>query len=125
MASIRKRGARRLSQSKRRLLRNRQQARARHARRQLREIERQAPSALRLLLQSLGDVFTRPTYHRFVVLVLAALLTTGNRTIVNVLRTPAHRRLESLPSTEVENWDVLGNNGTDQAYTVPQPRSQP
>jgi hypothetical protein len=86
MASIRKRGARRLSQSKRRLLRKRQQARARHAR-QLREIERQAPSALRLLLQGLGDVFTRPTYHRFLVLLLAALLTTGNRTILNVLRT--------------------------------------
>ena len=87
MASIRKRGARRLSQSKRRQLRRRQQARAQRARRQLRDIERQAPSALRLLLQSLADAFTRPTYHRFVLLLLAALLTTGNHTILNVLRT--------------------------------------
>lgn len=90
MASIRKRGARRLSPSKRRQLRKRQQARAgraRRARRQLRDLERQAPSALRLLLQSLGDAFTRPTYHRFVVVLLAALLTTGNHTILNVLRT--------------------------------------
>jgi hypothetical protein len=50
-------------------------------------IERQAPPTLRLLLQSLAEAFTRPTYHRFVVLLLAALLTTGNRTILNVLRT--------------------------------------
>jgi hypothetical protein len=87
MTSIRKRGAQRLSQSKRRQLRQRQQARAWRARRQLRDFERQAPSAVRLLLQSLADAFTRPTYHRFVLLVLAALLTTGNHTILNVLRT--------------------------------------
>ena len=87
MASIRKRVARCLSQSKQRQLRRRQQRRARQARRQLHAIERQAPSALRLLLQSLGEVFTRPTYQRFVVLLLAALLTTGNHTILNVLRT--------------------------------------
>ena len=87
MASIRNRGARRLSQAKRRHLRRRQQARARHARRQLRDLEQQAPSALRLLLHGLADAFTRPTYHRFGVLLLAALLTTGNHTILNVLRT--------------------------------------
>ena len=87
MASIRKRGAQRLSQSKRRQLRKRQQAGAWRARRYLGEIERQVPSAVRLFLQGLGDAFTRPTYHRFVVLLLAALLTTGNHTILNVLRT--------------------------------------
>lgn len=87
MASIHKRQGRRLSKSKRRELRKRQQARARQARRQLWELEQQAPSALRRLLQALGDAFTRPTYHRFVVLLLAALLTTGNHTILNVLRT--------------------------------------
>src|SRR3989442_5957921 len=87
MASIRKRGARRLSQSKRRQLRKRQQARARQIRRQLHEIERQAPTAMRLLLQGLSGAFTWPTYQRFVVLLLAALLTVGTHTILNVLRT--------------------------------------
>lgn len=75
------------STARRRRLQKRRQARARRARRQLRELERQAPSALRRVLQALGDAFSRPTYHRFVVLVLAALLTTGNHTILNVLRT--------------------------------------
>jgi len=85
MASIRTR--RRLSKSKRRQLRQRQQARAWQTRRRLRQIERQAPSAVRLLLEALGDTFTRPTYHRFAVLLLAALLCTGNHTILNMLRT--------------------------------------
>jgi DDE superfamily endonuclease len=87
MASIRKRGARRLSESQRRRLHKRRQAQAWRARRRLQEIERQAPSAMRLLLRALGEAFTWPTYHRFVVLMLAALLTTGNHTILNVLRT--------------------------------------
>lgn len=87
MASIRKRGAQRLSKSKRRQLRRRQQARASQVRCQLREIERQAPSAMRLLLQAFADTFSRPTYQRFVVLLLAALLTVGTHTILNVLRT--------------------------------------
>jgi hypothetical protein len=86
MASIPAGRRRRLSHSKQRRLGKRRQARARRACRQLRQLERQAPSALRLFVQALGDVFTQPTYHRFVVLLLAALLTTGNRTILNVLR---------------------------------------
>jgi hypothetical protein len=86
MASIRKRGAQRLSQSKRRQL-HKQWKRARQARRQVRDIARQAPTTIRLLLQTLCASFTRPTYHRFFVLVLAALLTVGNHTILNVLRT--------------------------------------
>jgi DDE superfamily endonuclease len=31
--------------------------------------------------------FSTPTYHRFLVLVLAAILTTGRRTVTNLLRT--------------------------------------
>jgi hypothetical protein len=87
MASIHSRRGPRHSPAKRRQLKRRQQRRKRRARQQLRELEQQAPSALRLLLQALGDAFTWPTYHRFVVLLLAALLTTGNHTIFNLLRT--------------------------------------
>ena len=39
------------------------------------------------LLQLFAAAFTRPTYERFVVLLLAAILTTGSRTILNLLRT--------------------------------------
>ena len=34
--------------------------------------------------------FSNPTYHRFLVLVLAAILTTGRRTITNLLRTAGY-----------------------------------
>jgi hypothetical protein len=49
-------------------------------------LEERAPSAIRYFLQAFAEVFTRPTYYRFFVLVLAAILTTGNRTILNLLR---------------------------------------
>jgi hypothetical protein len=39
------------------------------------------------LLQAFAAAFTRPTYERFVVLLLAAILTTGCRTVLNLLRT--------------------------------------
>jgi len=39
------------------------------------------------LLHALAAAFTRPTYERFLVLLLAAILTTGCRTILNLLRT--------------------------------------
>lgn len=39
------------------------------------------------LLQAFRAAFTRPTYERFAVLLLAAVLTTGCRTILNLLRT--------------------------------------
>jgi hypothetical protein len=35
--------------------------------------------------------FSNPTYHRFLVLVLAAILTTGRRTITNLLRTAGYK----------------------------------
>lgn len=38
------------------------------------------------LLHAFAAAFTRPTYERFVVLLLAAILTTGCRTILNLLR---------------------------------------
>jgi hypothetical protein len=39
------------------------------------------------LLHAFAAAFTRPTYERFVVLLLAAILTTGCRTVLNLLRT--------------------------------------
>src|SRR4051812_42231053 len=39
------------------------------------------------LLQAFRAAFTRPTYERFAVLLLAAILTTGCRTVLNLLRT--------------------------------------
>jgi len=87
MARIHTPRGQRNSSAKRQQLNRRRQARARAARRQLQAMEQQAPAALRLLLRAFGEVFTRPTYYRFVVLLLAAIVTTGNHTILNLLRT--------------------------------------
>jgi hypothetical protein len=40
-------------------------------------------------VRAFAAAFTRPTYERFVVLLLAAILTTGCRTVLNLLRTVA------------------------------------
>lgn len=39
------------------------------------------------LLQAFRAAFTRPTYQRFVIILLAAIVTTGCRTVLNLLRT--------------------------------------
>lgn len=68
--------------------RRHQRARGRHRRR-----PRPAPlpnalqRVLGALLTPLTAAFSRPTAERFVVLLLAAILTTGSRTILNLLRT--------------------------------------
>jgi hypothetical protein len=80
---------RRRASAKQRQFQQRQRARARRTRRQLQTIEQQAPPVLRRLTQALRSAFTRPTYYRIVVLLLAALLTVGSHTILNVLRTAA------------------------------------
>ena len=54
------------------------------------------PSDALPLLIELAPVFTRPTFARFLTVLGAALLTTGRRTIANLLRTagalaPGHR----------------------------------
>ncbi len=67
--------------------RRRQRKDQQRTQRQLRRLEEQAPSAIRLFLCAFAEVFTRPTYYRFFVLLLAAVLTTGNHTVLNVLRT--------------------------------------
>ena len=48
------------------------------------------PRAAEPLIQEFAGAFTRPTYPRFVILLLAAILTTGRRTINNLLRTVQH-----------------------------------
>src|SRR3990172_82795 len=45
------------------------------------------PPAAEPLIREFAGAFTQPTYHRFVVLLLAAILTTGRRTVTNLLRT--------------------------------------
>ena len=60
---------------------------ARAARRALRRIHERIPAPARSLLDTLAGAFTRPTFLRFVVLALATILTVGNRTVLNLLRT--------------------------------------
>src|SRR4051812_8014297 len=45
------------------------------------------PSFARPVLDPFAPVFFQPTYQRFLVLVVAAILTTGRRTVSNLLRT--------------------------------------
>src|SRR5262249_27245920 len=47
------------------------------------------PPEARPLLDVLAPVFTQPTLHRFVILFGSAILTTGRRTVANILRTAA------------------------------------
>ena len=47
------------------------------------------PAEARPLLDSLAPVFTRPTLTHFVTFMGSALLTTGRRTVANILRTAA------------------------------------
>lgn len=48
---------------------------------------RSIPPAAEPLIRDLDVAFTHPTYQRFVVLLFAAILTTGRRTVTNLLRT--------------------------------------
>lgn len=72
---------------KRRQQRKRQFARARDGRRKLEDTVRRAPRLVQPLLQCFAVAFTAATFLRFVLLVLSAILTTGRRTISNLLRT--------------------------------------
>jgi hypothetical protein len=65
----------------------RQQARrARVARRRIERDHHRLPAPVHAVFQPLAPALTRPTYHRFVLLALAAILTVGGRTIANLLR---------------------------------------
>src|SRR5436309_2370374 len=45
------------------------------------------PHQAQPLLSALAPAFTMPTFHRFTTLMAAAILTTGRRTVANLLRT--------------------------------------
>jgi DDE superfamily endonuclease len=91
-ASPSKRPVARTSQTRRtrcleRKRRCRQTHKARNACRKLRQVYKAIPKPARSLFDTLTGSFTRPTFLRFVVLALAAILTLGGRTICNLLRT--------------------------------------
>jgi DDE superfamily endonuclease len=50
------------------------------------------------VLSTFRPTFSTPTYHRFLVLMLGALLTTGRQTITNILRTVRHHGQGHLSS---------------------------
>src|SRR5262245_3156828 len=96
MASIVQRPRQRWSKAQRRLRRQRQTRKARIVRRQLVQMQAQLPRLARTFFDALGRAFTNATALRFIVLLGAALLTTGKHTIANLLRTLAaisHHRL--------------------------------
>jgi hypothetical protein len=68
-------------------LRRQHARKARAARRQVQRTHEQLPKSVRTAVAPLAPAFTRPTYHRFVLLALAAILTLGGRTVANLLRT--------------------------------------
>ena len=62
------------------------------------------------VLTMLQPAFSTPTYHRFLVLVLTAILTTGRRTVTNLLRTvpyQAHRHGSSSHHRDVPEMATL------------------
>src|SRR5262245_45030915 len=87
MANIAKPQRHRWSQAQRRQRRQRQTRQDRAVRRQLRQLHDTLPRLARRLIDPLRQAFTGPTALRCTLLVCAAILTVGNHTILNVLRT--------------------------------------
>ncbi len=67
--------------------RRRRARQARSSRRRINCIYRRFPDQVHDVFASLAPAFTRPTYRRFVLLALAAILTVGVPTVANLLRT--------------------------------------
>src|SRR5205085_1471564 len=80
-------GRRRLSKSKRRELRVRQARKARETRLHLQRHYANLPNEARSFFESFSSVFRHPTFLRFALLMVAAVLTVGSHTVANVLRT--------------------------------------
>src|SRR5277367_1526093 len=76
----------RLSKSKRRQLRRRAARKARLARRQLQHNVALLPASLRSFFALFAPSFTKPTFLRFTLLAVAAILVLGSSTIANLLR---------------------------------------
>jgi DDE superfamily endonuclease len=90
MASITERTRKRLTPKQRRDAvhdyHRRQARKARAARRQIAHHHHQLPAPVHAVFEPLAPALTRPTYHRLVLLALAAILTVGGRTVANLLR---------------------------------------
>jgi hypothetical protein len=65
------------------------------------------------LLHALAPAFTRPTFERFVLLMAAAILTTGRRTVANLLRT-----VSSLPSGHVTTYQRVFSSASWSAMRL-------
>jgi hypothetical protein len=87
MPSLTRQAHRRFSQERRRAYRRRLAQKARAARRQIDRNHHRLPEPVHTVFEPLAPALTRPTYHRLVLLALAAILTVGGRTIANLLRT--------------------------------------
>jgi hypothetical protein len=87
MPSLTRQAQRRFSQEQRRAHRRRLAREARAARRRIDRNHQRLPQPVHTVFEPLALALTRPTYHRLVLLALAAILTVGGRTIANLLRT--------------------------------------
>jgi DDE superfamily endonuclease len=79
------------SRKKRRFLdqqaRKRRRQRAREAKRRLEDVVNSIANPLHKLASAFTNAFTRPMWFRFIFIMLAVILTVGNRTILGILRT--------------------------------------
>src|SRR3954471_2591400 len=73
-------------QQRLRTSRRQQARRARAARRQIDRNHHRLPAPVHAVFEALAPALARPTYHRLVLLALAAILTVGGRTVANLLR---------------------------------------
>ena len=89
MASIRKRRRNRLSKAQRRQRRQQQTRQARAVRQRLYTLHDQLPGPAQRFCDWLLQPFTRPTALHLTLLLGAGLLTIGNHTVLNLLRTLA------------------------------------
>jgi hypothetical protein len=86
MASITRRRRKRITREQLRIIRRQQAQKARNARRVLDRNYQRLPKQARAVFDPLEPAFTRPTYRRFVLLAVAAILTLGVHTVCNLLR---------------------------------------
>ena len=84
--SMSRRQKRRLSREQRRAYRRPWARTARVNRHRLKQLGRQLPKPVPTVFAPLAPALTRPTYHRLVLLALAAILTVGGRTLTQLLR---------------------------------------
>ena len=111
MAILTCRPRNRLSKERLRVFRHQQAQKARQARRVLDRNHQQLPKQARALFDPLAPAFTRPTYRRFALLAVAAILTLGGHTICNLLRCLAPWLPDTPPVITASSRAVLGAAG--------------